>query len=152
MHNSKHHHKGKYIPINKNKYIGDISKITIRSSWERGVCIWADKNPDIQYWSSESVKVNYKCSTDGEMHQYIIDFTLKYTDGTILLVEVKPFQQTIKPKITKGKRKSTILTEQLAFMKNVSKWTAADEFAKKNNCKFVIWTENKLRAIGVPII
>jgi len=150
MVNGKSHKQGYYIPINKQKYVGDITSIRYLSSWENGVCKWADLNPAIQYWSSESAKIKYKCATDDSIHTYIIDFTFKYTDGTILLVEVKPANQTVLPKASKGKKKSTVLTENLVFLKNKSKWLAADAYAKQNGAKFVIWTEVKLRQLGIP--
>ena len=82
----------------------------------------------------------------------MIDFIFKYKDGSVLLVEVKPYAQTILPKTTKGKKKTTVLTEQLAFIKNKSKWISANKYAIENNCKFVIWTEKKLKSIGVIIL
>lgn len=144
-------YKGKYIPVNKEKYVGDISSITYRSSWERAVMKWADFNPDIQYWNSEETTVKYICGTDGALHTYYIDFTFKFKTGKVLLVEVKPEAQTREPKVTKGKKKTTLLTEQLAFVKNRSKWKAAIKYAKDNNASFQIWTEKTLRKLGILI-
>ena len=150
MVNSKSHRKGLYKPINKHKYVGDINNITYRSGWELGTCKYLDLNPDVQYWSSETAKVQYRCPTDNSPHVYYIDFTIKYTNGEILLVEVKPSSQTIRPKSSKGKSKATTLTENLAFIKNVAKWKSAHEYAQANGAKFVIWTEKYLKTIGVP--
>ena len=151
MVNSKSHRKGLYTPINKQKYVGDILNIRYLSSWENGCCKYFDLNPDIIYWSSETAKVKYRCPTDDAIHTYLIDFTVKYKDGTILLIEVKPANQTILPKSTKGRKKSTVLTENLVFLKNVAKWKAGHKYAEENGAKFVIWTENHLRKIGVPV-
>lgn len=150
MINSKKHHQGKYTPINKHKYVGDISNIRFLSSWERNTCKFLDMNPDVELWSSETAKVKYKCPTDGGIHIYIIDYTIKYKDGTILLVEVKPSNQTIIPKSSKGKKKSTVLTENLVFIKNVSKWKSAHKYAQENGATFVIWTEKTLKSLGIP--
>lgn len=152
MFNSKTHHKGKYTPINKNKYIGDITNIRYLSAWERCVCIYLDKNPDVIQWNSESTIVHYRCPSDDAIHKYLIDFTIKYASGKVLLVEVKPYAQTILPKATKGKAKSTLLNEHLVFMKNKAKWVAANEYAINNGASFVIWSENKLKLLGIPII
>ncbi|CAH6634879.1 Head completion protein [Escherichia phage vB_Eco_TB34] len=35
-------YKGKYVPENKEKYKGDIRKITYRSSWERWIMQWLE--------------------------------------------------------------------------------------------------------------
>lgn len=152
MFNSEHHQKGIYKPINKGKYIGDITKIVTRSSWERMTCRWADLNPDIIKWGSEIIKIPYICPSDGKTHTYIIDFIFKYKDNTVLLVEVKPYNQTLIPKSSKGKKKNTILTEHLVFIKNKSKWIYANKYAEENGAKFVIWTEKKLKSLGIPIL
>lgn len=152
MFNSKTHHQGKYKVINTQKYIGDINNVRFLSGWERQVCSWADKNPDIVRWGSECIKIPYICPTDNQLHNYLIDFIFKYKNGEVLLVEVKPEMQTILPKSSKGKKKSTVLTEQLVFIKNKAKWISADKYAKENNCKFTIWSEKKLRSIGVIIL
>jgi hypothetical protein len=151
MVNNKNHRKGRYIPINKSKYVGDINNIRFLSSWENLVMRYLDMNPDVQYWSSEETVIKYKCSSDGQLHDYYIDITLQYRDGRVLLIEIKPKSQTILPIQTKGKSKTTYLTEALAFQKNKSKWRAAHEYAQKNNAKFVIWTEVTLRRMGLPI-
>lgn len=151
MVNSKSHRKGLYTPINKQKYVGDILNIRYLSSWENQVCKWADLNPDIEYWGSEINIVKYLCPSDGQLHNYYIDFTFKYKNGKVLLVEVKPANQTILPKSTKGKKKSTLLTENLAFMKNVAKWRAGHKYAEENGAKFVIWTQESLRKMGINV-
>jgi hypothetical protein len=148
--NNKNHRKGKYIPINKSKYVGDINNIVTRSSWEYGCCRYFDLNPDVEFWGSETAKIKYRCGTDNQLHTYMIDFTVKYKDGRILLIEVKPANQTTLPKASKGKSKSTVLTETLAFIKNKSKWIVAHKYAEENGAKFVIWTENYLKKIGIP--
>lgn len=144
-------YRGKYIPIHKEKYVGDITSITYRSSWERSVMKWADLNPDIQYWSSEETTIKYICGTDGSPHTYYIDFTFKFKSGKVLLVEIKPENQTIPPKASKGKKKTTLLTEQLAYVKNTSKWKAAVKYANEHNASFQVWTEKTLRKLGILI-
>lgn len=151
MFNSKYHKKGKYVVINKHKYVGDIDAIVTRSSWENQVCKWADLNPDIEYWGSEINIVKYVCPSDGGVHNYYIDITLRYRDGRVLLIEIKPKSQTTLPKQTKGKSKKTYISEMLAFQKNKSKWISANKYAEENGAKFVIWTEAKLKKLGLPI-
>lgn len=152
MRNNDKLHQGKFTPKNPNKYIGDISKIFYRSSWERGVMIYLDTNSDVVQWSSEETVIIYRCPTDDELHKYYIDFTVKYKNGKVILVEVKPEKQTIVPKKTKGKSKNTFLTETHAFIKNRAKWVSANDFAIKNKCEFKIWTEKKLKMLGIPIL
>jgi hypothetical protein len=51
-------HKGKFTPINPQKYRGDATNIIYRSSWKR-VMLWLDKHSQVISWSSEEV-VPYK--------------------------------------------------------------------------------------------
>lgn len=113
---------------------------------------WADSNPDITAWGSEITEIPYICGTDNKPHKYYVDFTFKLSSGQVLLVEVKPKNQTTEPKKSRGKSKNTMLTESLAWIKNKSKWRYALEFAKRNNVKFEIWTEDKLKRLGMKII
>lgn len=152
MFNSNKHHKGSYKPKNKHKYVGAIDKVNYRSHWELLVMRYLDLNPDVKYWSSEETVVMYNDTTTNEIRQYFIDFTIKYHNGKVLLVEVKPSKQTVLPKQTKGKSKVTYLTEALAFQKNKAKWLAADKYAKENNAQFVIWTEIYLKKLGIAIL
>lgn len=144
-------HKGKYTPINVDKYLGDVAAITYRSSWERFLMKWCDSNPDIVYWGSEITKIKYICGTDSEVHTYYIDFTIKFINGKVILIEVKPEAQTKQPKPSKGKSKKTVLTESLAYIKNKSKWKYAIKYASDNGMVFEIWTENQLRRLGLKL-
>lgn len=61
-----------------------------------------------------------------------------------VLIEIKPYNQTIKPK------KQQRITEQyrkkiMTFAINTAKWNTAEEYAKKNNMEFQIITEKWLR-------
>ena len=135
--------------------MGNPELIICRSGWEKALCIWLDHNKSVTKWVSEEVVVQYLCPTDRKMHRYFLDFFVEIKDkkGDIrkLLIEVKPKSQTVPPKSTKGKRRATLLEEQLTYIKNDAKWKAAREWAKKNGAEFVIWTEDHLIALGVKI-
>ena len=60
------------------------------------------------------------------------------------VIEVKPMRETIEPKITKGKSKKTMLTEQINYLRNKAKWKAAREFCDDRKIEFKIMTENEL--------
>jgi hypothetical protein len=40
----------------------------------------------------------------------------------------------------------------LTYIKNQSKWQAAEQFAAARGWKFVIWTEDTLKAMGIKIL
>lgn len=139
-------HKSKFWPTNKTKYVGNSMPLIARSMWERKFMIWADLNPNVLEWASESVVVLYESPIDGERHRYIPDFVLKVRDakgGTrIIMVEVKPYKQTIPPR---AKRKTKrLLLEQAIYETNDAKWKAAQAFCEARGWEFRIMTEYDL--------
>nr|MBC8550779.1 head completion protein [Candidatus Brocadiales bacterium] len=70
-------YKGKYKPKNVNKYIGDPTKVTYRSLWERRFMTYCDNNSSILSWGSEEVVVPYKSPIDGRWHRYFVDFIIE---------------------------------------------------------------------------
>ena len=144
-------YRGSYTPKNKQKYMGDSSKITYRSLWERNLMRWCDANPDVKQWVSEEVVIPYICGTDGRHHRYFIDFAIIFENGNKYLIEVKPDKETKPPKPPKRKTKRYI-NEQLTYVKNQSKWKAANEFALDNGWTFQVWTENTLKSLGIKAL
>lgn len=144
-------YKGKYFPKNVKKYEGDPHNIVYRSLWERQVFRWCDLNPDVEKWGSETVIIAYNCATDGKMHRYFPDLKIKFSNGTTLLIEIKPDKQTRMPKKHGNKQTRKFLKESLKYMKNESKWKAAIEYAEDRDWKFQIWTEKTLKNLGITI-
>jgi hypothetical protein len=144
-------YKGKYRVINKHKYIGDSSNIIYRSLWERQTLKWLDNNENILAFSSEETVIPYICSTDNKMHRYYMDLTFKTQSGAVYMIEIKPNKQTKPPSINKRKSKN-YLSETLAYVKNHSKWKAAQTYAEKKGWIFEIWDENKLKSLGIKIL
>lgn len=141
-------YKGTYSPQNPHKYRGDINKIVYRSSWERRFMYWCDTNPDVLQWASEEIVIPYLCATDKRKHRYFVDFWLEKVvnretgEKEKWIVEVKPSKQTQPPKKVGKKTEKTYLYECQQYLKNQSKWEAAKEWARKNNHRFVLVTEN----------
>ena len=59
------------------------------------------------------------------------------------MIEIKPSAQTKKPK-DRSKKSKGFMRESLEYIKNVSKWQAADVYCNDNNMKFKIITEKEL--------
>jgi hypothetical protein len=55
-----HFKQGKYYPINKSKYKGNITEIFYRSSLELDFMKYLDRHPAIISWSSEELYILYK--------------------------------------------------------------------------------------------
>ena len=144
-------HKGKYKLKNPSKYLGNPNDVVYRSGWERSAFIWLDKNDQVKGWVSEEIVIPYRCATDNRMHKYYIDIYYETVDGKKYLIEIKPEKQTQPPTAPKRKTKRYI-NEQLTYAKNMSKWKAAEEFAKDNGITFGIWTENVMKGLGIKII
>ena len=140
-------YKGKFHPINRKKYKGDINNIVYRSLWERKFMVFCDNNPSILEWGSEEVIIPYRCPTDGRVHRYYPDFYIKVREKsgklTKYIIEVKPKKQTSPPH-AKDKRTAAYRRAALTFAKNRAKWDAAQDFCEDRQMNFLILTEDHL--------
>lgn len=136
--------QGRYKVQNVNKYIGDTSKATYRSSWERELMLKFDHSSDVLRWSSEPFHIWYRSPLDGQKHRYFIDFLIVTRDREgnehVTIIEVKPYAQCLEPK-RQGKRKARYINETRTFLVNISKWEAALEHADKRGWHFKVVTE-----------
>ena len=144
-------YKGKYTIKNKKKYIGDPTKVTYRSLWERQTFKWCENRPRVKKWNSEEIVVPYKCKTDGRLHRYFVDLLVELDNKDIILVEIKPKKQTVAPKNPKRKTKKYI-NEVMTYIKNTSKWEAANQYADHKGWKFQVWTEETLKNLGIKLL
>lgn len=144
---SKYPEPVRFNPINKQKYIGNVGNIWARSSWELKFLRWCDRNPSVLKYNSEDVIIKYFSSADNKIRNYHIDFYIivKKLDGTIskMLIEIKPYVQTIQPK-KNNKKNKTFLYECYTYQVNMDKWQAAEKFAFKNSMEFKVLTEYDL--------
>ena len=133
-----------WYPKNPKKYRGDVDNIWVRSSWEKRILDWMDRNPNVLEYSSEEIKIPYISPIDGRYHNYYPDVLakVKKLDGTIeiYLIEIKPYNQTIEPKPRKRITK-TYINEVYTWGVNSAKWSAAKEFCKRKKWTFKLLTE-----------
>lgn len=144
-------YKGKFTPKNPKKYRGDATNIVYRSIWERNTFRWLDENDSVKEWASEEFYIPYKCATDNRMHRYFVDVWYQTIEEDEYIVEIKPKKETTPPK-NPGRRTKKYISESLTYIKNQSKWQAAEQFAAARGWKFVIWTEDTLKAMGIKIL
>tara|TARA_B110000503_G_scaffold12081_1_gene16330 strand:+ start:3070 stop:3528 length:459 start_codon:yes stop_codon:yes gene_type:complete len=144
-------YKGKYKVKKPEKYLGDYTSVTYRSLWERQAFKWCEERDDIIGWQSEETIVPYRCKTDNKMHRYFIDLKIKFSNGRILLVEIKPKCQTIAPK-KPARQTKRYLNEVMTYIKNECKWKAASKYAKDRGYHFEIWTEDTLTSLGIKLL
>lgn len=102
-----------------------------------------DKDPTVLEWGSEENVIPYR-SIDGKIHRYFPDFRVKYADarGT-MLIEIKPASQVQRPKEPKRVTK-VYLNKVGTWVKNMSKWEAASEYATDHGMTFKVLTEKEL--------
>jgi hypothetical protein len=138
--------QGIYKPTDQHKYKGK-SNPRYLSSWELKFFRWCDNNPSVVEWTSESIIIPYISPIDGRAHRYMVDNKVIIREGDKLakyLIEIKPFKQTRKPTSHGNKKKSTILYENLEYVRNQAKWEAARKWCDKHGYKFQILTEREL--------
>lgn len=134
-------YKGKFSPVNPQKYRGDHRNIIYRSSWECKAMSRLDLNPNVLEWSSEELCIPYVSPVDGRKHRYFPDFLVKMKaiDGSIktLLIEVKPEKESRPPKVRSRVTKQYIY-EVTTWGINRAKWKSAIEYCKDRKWEFVV--------------
>jgi hypothetical protein len=141
-------YKGIYKLRNPEKYAGDPKNVVYRSMWERNAFRWCDMNKTIKHWHSEETVIPYMDESTDKVRRYFMDLMIEWQNGRVLLVEIKPHGQTVKPK-KKGRQTKRYVNEVMTYVKNQSKWKAAAEFAHKKGWTFQIWTERELKKLGI---
>tara|TARA_R110000787_G_scaffold118311_2_gene229137 strand:- start:64 stop:501 length:438 start_codon:yes stop_codon:yes gene_type:complete len=141
------YYQGKYSPKNPIKYKGDPTNIVFRSSWELKAMKYFDLNENVLKWQSEELAVPYKSPIDGRWHRYFPDFLIEVRTKEKLIethmVEVKPYAQTMEPKV-KSRKTKRYITEVKNWGINSYKWKYARSFCEKRKWKFTIVTEKDL--------
>lgn len=112
--------------------------------------MFLDNTPEIVKWSSETTIIPYFDPVSQKDRRYFMDFTVqaKQSDGSLktLLIELKPYKQTLRPRANRNKSERTILNEVATYATNKAKWDAAAALCKKMGWTFLIWTEKDLFA------
>lgn len=144
-------YSGRYPVKDPQKYDGDYKKVFYRSLWERQVFKWCESNPQVIKWSSEETVIPYRCRTDNRVHRYFVDVKIKMADGTTYLVEIKPKKETTPP-VKPSRQTKKYVTEVMTYVKNQSKWEAAEEYCMQRGWTFVVWTEDTLKSLGIKLL
>jgi hypothetical protein len=143
-------HQGRFTPKHPEKYVGNHRNIIFRSSWELKLFKYLDEQSAVKKWGSEEFCINYYDPTTQQNRRYFPDVFVIVKQGDTerkILIEVKPFEQTIPPlmKTTKnGKPTQGYLVEEATYKTNEAKWDAARTFCKEHNVQFAIFTEYEL--------
>lgn len=133
--------KGRFVPKNPEKYLGDPSRIIFRSSWEVKLFKWLDMTPAVLQWASEEFSIPYLHPFKNKVAQYYPDALVIYKDkfGNLKkeIVEIKPYKETVlTPKASDS--------DKIALAVNQAKWKAAADFAAKQGMSFRVITEKTM--------
>ena len=109
--------------------------IIYRSGLELQFIQFCEANPKVTRWASEPLAIKYFNRLANKEQNYYPDYVIETAGGSKIIVEIKPYNQTIQPEATD----SEWLKE--AWITNTDKWNAANEFAHEHNAKFIIITE-----------
>lgn len=128
------------MPINKEKYVGNINEIILRSSWELKFANWLDRHPDVVRWGCEIKAIPYFSRLDNCIKNYYPDFWVYLKSTTSekrYIVEIKPNKETKQP--TEFNK-----YEIATWIKNQDKWQACQKWAENKGFEFLILDEYKL--------
>lgn len=131
------YHNGIVDPKTCRKYVESCKgePAIYRSGLELRFMNYCENNPNIVKWASEPLEIPYISRLDNRRHIYNPDFVIQNKQGHVIIVEIKPSNQTIRP----SEFDTRWLKEQ--WVKNCDKWKAAKEYADKHDMKFIIVTE-----------
>lgn len=106
-------------------------RVAYRSSWEMEYALWLDANADVESFGHETLVIEYVSNArSGKKRRYYPDFVVRYVDGHIEVVEIKPSKRVHNARVQK-------------------KTIAAGEWARVNGATFRVITEVELRGIGL---
>lgn len=134
-----------YFPITECKKYQGNGPIIYRSSWERKFCLYCERNPEINWWSSESFSLKYFNPIDNKYHNYFPDFIVNLKDGSTIIVEVKPKSHLKKPEPPKRKTPKALKNFKWLYetwVTNMCKKKAAEELAAARGWRYMIVTED----------
>ena len=138
-----------FTPKYPDKYVGkNVNKIVCRSSWEFKFCNWLDLNVNVMEWASECLKIPYYDPIKRKKRNYIPDFFMsirnKNNELERFIIEIKPHNQSVKPRNSKNKTQARLIEENAIFLNNQAKWNSAKAYCEKYGLKFKVLTEKEL--------
>lgn len=126
--------------------MGDPTKITYRSMWERRFMKYCDTSPNVLRWASEEIAIPYISPVDRKPHRYYADFLIeiKTPEGVkTWLIEIKPKKQCSAPE-KRSRVTRAYINEVKTWAVNTAKWEAAKKVSQAQGWEFKILTEDHL--------
>lgn len=163
--------QGYYKVQHREKYVGDPNLVVYRSSWEMKFAKWCDYSPSVKRWSSEPMSIPYwdrisnieknnKQKLDNnnprnwKKRNYHTDFWCEVVrDDTIekWFIEIKPAHKLKKPKPPAPNSTLKVIknfnNRAKTYLIDEAKFASLNEWAKKHNMKFYVFTEHTLEKV-----
>ncbi len=139
----KRNHKfrqGTYKLRNPQKYMDSVNPV-YRSSIELKFFKFCDLNDNVKKWGAETITIPYYDTIKKKNRTYYVDNYVEIMEGSELrkyLIELKDIKDTRQPEKKQGKKKATLLYEQLTWINNNDKWRQAKKYAKKYGMDFLV--------------
>ena len=110
--------------------------LTFRSNWEVAFANFLDGNKNVKECKNDyPMRYRDKFNTQ-KLKTYYIDFFVNMTDGTTMLIEVKPLKSLQMRVTTKSIRYKQIHTTN--YLKNLAKFEMVEMFCQKMKWKFFL--------------
>ena len=97
-----------------------------RSSWELSIIQVFDTAPAVTSFTAEPFSIPYVHGV--RPARYIPDFHVRFTDGTNMILEIKP-------------------QNQCTYAINLAKWQSAQAYCKQHGFIFRVWTEGMIKKL-----
>ena len=114
--------------------------IIYRSSWEKKFIFWCESCSKVKHWGSECTCIKYYNPVDKKLHRYYPDFVVEMQDGKVLIVEIKPENQTKAPDTENSWASRT-------YAINSAKWKEIKRLCEEKGYQFCILTEKTINRL-----
>ena len=114
--------------------------IIYRSSWEKKFIFWCESCSKVKHWGSECTCIKYYNPVDKKSHRYYPDFVVEMQDGKVLIVEIKPENQTKTPDAENSWASRT-------YAINSAKWKEIKRLCEEKGYQFCILTEKTINRL-----
>ncbi len=137
----RHAKSGIFKPSHPEKYKG-FGQIIFKSLLEAKMMFYLDNDPRCVSWWAEPFSIRYLDKSTNKWRNYFIDFVVEMYDGNTkkkYWIETKTTNETQRP--TGSRNTQTLLENTKTYVKNLSKWAAAQRVAKQHGAQFLVITE-----------
>ena len=112
-------------------------RIIYRSSYEKDFIYWLEHSQNVHRWGSECLGIKYINVLDQKEHTYYPDYVVEMVNGDLIIIEIKPKNQTIKPK-------NLNCYAGHEWIRNMCKWKATKQYCESRGLQFKILTEETI--------